>query len=499
MSDIISIANLSLSTSQQTLLQLPEFRSKLGEVHAVLGESGSGKSLLLKCLIGLLPPNITASGDIRIQIPSIDTAEFNQWTSKDWYRIRGKHIGMVFQEPLSALNPQMTCGAQLQEAWDIHAAPSDTNSESEIRERLSDVGLGADVDRVLSSYPHQLSGGQRQRVVIAMATLHKPQIILADEPTTALDFFSRKKVLNDLVNVIRKFNATLIWVTHELEVVAEYADRITVLRKGQLIQTGSTQYVLQTSPHEYVQALLNAIPKRKLEVCSFGPPALEIHELGKQYPNKTQALQHFNAHLAPGETLAVIGTSGSGKSTLAKLLVALESPSSGQITLNGHPLSKIPPTGIQMVFQDPFSSLNKRHTALDAMLEVRKVCFPKETKIERLERVGQGLKEVALDAELWIKRPTQMSGGQRQRLCIAKALASNPKILILDEAVAALDPLVQEQVLDLLRKIQKERSLIFVFITHDLAVASHVADKMVFLERGEIKPIPEEWLQHMPQ
>ena len=214
MSDIISIANLTLSTSQQTLLRLPEFRSKLGEVHAVLGESGSGKSLLLKCLIGLLSPNITASGDIRIQIPSIDTAEFNQWTSKDWYRIRGKHIGMVFQEPLSALNPQMTCGAQLQEAWDIHAAPSDTNSESEIRERLSDVGLGADVDRVLSSYPHQLSGGQRQRVVIAMATLHKPQIILADEPTTALDFFSRKKVLNDLVNVIRKFNATLIWVTH---------------------------------------------------------------------------------------------------------------------------------------------------------------------------------------------------------------------------------------------------------------------------------------------
>ena len=151
-----------------------------------------------------------------------------------------------------------------------------------------------------------------------------------------------------------------------------------------------------------------------------------------------------------------------------------------------------------MVFQDPFSSLNKRHTTLEAMLEVRKVCFPKETKTERLERVEQGLKEVALDAELWNKRPTQMSGGQRQRLCIAKALASNPKILILDEAVAALDPLVQEQVLELLRKIQKERSLIFVFITHDLAVASHVADKMVFLERGEIKPIPEEWLQHMP-
>ena len=498
-SDIISIENLALSTSKQTLLQLPTFHAKLGEVHAVLGESGSGKSLLLKCIIGLLPPNISATGDIQIQMPGVPISDLSQCTPKDWYRIRGKNIGMVFQEPLSALNPQMTCGAQLKEAWEIHAAPTSTKSDSEIRERLSDVGLGADIDRILTSYPHQLSGGQRQRVVIAMATLHKPQIILADEPTTALDFFSRKKVLNDLVNVIRKFNATLIWVTHELEVVAEYADRITVLRKGQLIQTGSTQEVLQTSPHDYVQALLNAIPKRKLEIADFGLPVLDIHELGKRYPNKTQALQNFNTQLAPGETLAVIGTSGSGKSTLAKLLVALESPSSGSITLNGNPLSKIPPTGIQMVFQDPFSSLNKRHTALEAMLEVRKVCFPKETKIERLDKVAQGLKEVALDAELWNKRPTQMSGGQRQRLCIAKALASNPKILILDEAVAALDPLVQEQVLALLRKIQKERALIFVFITHDLAVASHVADKMVFLERGEIKPIPEEWLQHMPE
>lgn len=496
--NLISIDNLLIEAKGKRLLNLPSFTSTLGEVHAVLGESGSGKSLLLKCLIGLLPDNLTAKGNINIEFQQPNLNVKDHWSRKNWEQIRGKHIGMVFQEPLSALNPQMTCGAQLSEAWAIHAETKDKKSVSEIRERLSDVGLGVDIERILKSYPHQLSGGQRQRVVIAMATLHKPRIILADEPTTALDFFSRKRVLTDLVNVIRKFNSTLIWVTHELDVVADFADTITVLRKGELIQSGSVKEVLTKAPHEYVTQLLNAIPKKKQVEANNDVPSLSIEHLGKVYPNHTRALHEFNSNLAPGETLAVIGTSGSGKSTLAKILVALETPSEGKITLNGKPLSQIPPTGIQMVFQDPFSSLNKRHTAVNAMLEVRKVCFPKEADAERIKWVEQGLDEVALDRELWQKRPTEMSGGQRQRLCIAKALASNPKILILDEAVAALDPLVQEQVLKLLKKIQKERQLIFVFITHDLAVASHVADKMIFLERGQIKEIPEEWLQHMP-
>lgn len=496
--NLISIENLRIESKGKTLLNLPSFTSTLGEVHAVLGESGSGKSLLLKCLIGLLPDNLTAKGKLQIEFQQSHLNSENHWNRKNWPQIRGKHIGMVFQEPLSALNPQMTCGAQLAEAWAIHAEPKEKKSESEIRVRLSDVGLGEDIDRILKSYPHQLSGGQRQRVVIAMATLHKPRIILADEPTTALDFFSRKRVLTDLVNVIRKFNSTLIWVTHELDVVADFADSITVLRKGALIQSGSVKEVLNEKPHEYVMQLINAIPQRKRLEENNEKPSLSIENLGKIYPNNTRALRSFNSNLAPGETLAVIGTSGSGKSTLAKILVALETPSEGLITLNGKPLSQIPPTGIQMVFQDPFSSLNRRHTAINAMLEVRKVCFPLESYEERLKRVEQGLDEVVLDRELWEKRPTEMSGGQRQRLCIAKALASNPQILILDEAVAALDPLVQEQVLKLLKKIQKERRLIFVFITHDLAVASHVADKMIFLERGQIKEIPEEWLQHMP-
>ena len=498
MQEIISIHNLKVLASDKTLLNLPSFSSKTGEVHAVLGESGSGKSLLLKCLIGLLPKNLHSEGSIALDIENLGQANVANWSQKDWIHARGKHIGMVFQEPLSALNPQMTCGAQLQESWEIHAPENQRKSKTEILERLSDVGLKEDAQRILDSYPHQLSGGQRQRVVIAMATLHKPEIILADEPTTALDFFSRKKVLSDLVSVVRKYNATLIWVTHELDVVADYADCITVLKKGELIQSGSTDVVLKQSPHSYVKALLDAIPQKKINKSVGENVTLSIDSVSKVYNNQTKALSNFNTALAPGETLAVIGTSGSGKSTLAKLLVALEKPTNGHITLNGLPLSSYPPTGIQMVFQDPFSSLNRRHKAIDALLEVRKVCFPKESVNERLKQAQNGLKEVALDEDLWEKRPTQMSGGQRQRLCIAKALASNPSILILDEAVAALDPLVQEQVLKLLQKIQKERALIFVFITHDLAVASHVADKMVFLERGEIKEIPQEWLSHMP-
>lgn len=496
--NIIQIKNLVISSGEKTLLHLPTFEAAESEVHAVIGESGSGKSLLLKMLIGLLPKNLSATGIINFDINGVPDLPLSQWTYKNWLAARGLHVGMVFQEPLSALNPQMTCGAQLREAWNVHAPKNQKNRDADCLERLADVGLADDAERVLKSYPHQLSGGQRQRVVIAMATIHKPRIILADEPTTALDFFSRKQVLTDLVHVVRKLNATLIWVTHELDVVADFADRVTVLRRGELMQSGLVNDVLKERPSAYVQALINALPQRKTVELNTENVVLQVKALGKKYGNGMQALSDFGTELKRGETLAVIGTSGSGKSTLAKILVALETASTGTITIEGIPLRHHPPTGVQMVFQDPFSSLNRRHTAWQSMMEVRKVCFPKELESERSAGVERGLNEVAFGPDLWHKRPTLMSGGQRQRLCIAKALASNPSILILDEAVAALDPLVQQQVLILLRKIQIERQLIFVFITHDLAVASSVADKMVYLERGQIKPIPTEWLAHMP-
>lgn len=493
----ISITDFRVHSEHKELLHIPALHIKEATVHAIIGESGSGKSLLLKHLMGFLPQNLHTSGSTQINIQD-KIREIPLTAKEQWLSIRGKSIGMVFQEPLSALNPQMTCGKQLWEAWSIHAPKELRKSPEFIKERLQDVGLGDMYERVMQSFPHQLSGGQRQRVVIAMATLHKPEIILADEPTTALDFFSRKKVLSDLVYLVRKLGSTLLWVTHELDVVSSFADEITVLKRGELIQTGSVEQVLQKQPAPYVSELLDALPKKKKVTVPLRNHDLSIYQLHKKYPNGVQALNNFSVDLSSGQTLAVIGTSGSGKSTLAKVLTALESPSSGSVSILGKPLAKYPPTGIQMVFQDPFASLNKRHTCLQAMLEVLQVCFPGEAKERRLTLAQNGLNEVGLDATFWHKKPTEMSGGQRQRLCIAKALASNPKMLILDEAVAALDPLVQRQVLELLQKLQKEKQLIFLFITHDLAVASSIADEMVFLESGCIKPIPPSWLEHMP-
>jgi ABC-type glutathione transport system ATPase component len=496
MSPKIRMLNFTVSHQQKNLLELEEFIAYPGEVHAVIGESGSGKSLLLKQILGFIPKNLQVSAKMTLDL---STGIFQSESQQEFeaMSLRGKYIGMVFQDPLSALNPQMTCAKQLMEAWNVHAPKKDRNHWDVILERLHDVGLTDETQRILTSFPHQLSGGQRQRVVIAMATLHRPEILLADEPTTALDYFSREKVLQDLLKVVKKQQSTLIWVTHELDVVSKFADRVTVLRKGVLVQTGTTQEVLQERPEPYVKELLAPLPKKTIIPSELSVYTLEIKALSKVYPNKTRALDQINLSVEAGQTLAVIGTSGSGKSTLAKILVALEHATEGTVLFQGERLASRPPTGIQMVFQDPFSSLNRKQTAVETLVEIRSVSFPREHKKVSLEKAIQGLKEVALDEDLWYKKPTEMSGGQRQRLGIAKALACSPKALILDEAVAALDPLVKKQILDLLLKIQAERKLLYIFITHDLPVAACIADQWVFLKNGKQESLPQEWRELM--
>lgn len=488
----ITIDNFLIQTSNAELLRLPHWNAKAGKIHAIIGESGSGKSLLLKTIMGLLPADLNSKGDLNVETAEMEFNPLNCAEDK-WLSIRGKEIGMIFQEPLSALNPQMRCGAQLEEAWFIHKQSTKKASKQAILKRLSQVGLKDIADRVWSSYPHQLSGGQRQRVMIAMSTLHNPPIILADEPTTALDYFSRKTVLEDLIKLVKELGSTLIWVSHELDVVQDYADTITVLRKGELIDTGSVKQVIDT-PHPYVAELLKALPLPKVGLIPDGDPHIEIRDIGKVYPNKTRALQGININLSKGQTLGVVGTSGSGKSTLAKILVALESPSEGKVCIEGVPISKIPPTGIQMVFQDPFSSLNRRHTAIQAMDEILRVRFPSLNNSEREIKMRRWLEGVDFPSHLWNKRPTEMSGGQRQRLCIAKALCTEPEILILDEAVAALDPIVQQQVLETLERLQHENGLVYLFITHDLQVAKHVSDKWIYLDKGRVSELPKQWM-----
>jgi len=349
----------------------------------------------------------------------------------------------------------------------------------------------------LSAYPHQLSGGQRQRVMIAMACVHEPPLILADEPTTALDSVARQQVMRDLERICKDQGSALLWVSHELDLVKQYAEGVTVLRKGVCMAQGSRDEVFGANAHQYVKELIEAMPSGVwVKPLDEYVPVLQILDLGKTYQQKgyeVKALRGFTDILHRGETLAIVGLSGSGKSTLAKLLVALELPTGGSVLLNSESLKRKPPTGIQMVFQDPYSSLNPNDKSIDAVSEV--VRFVKNCSREEAEiRSKELLSEVGFDLRLAGAYPHEMSGGQRQRLCIARALASDPKVLILDEAVAALDPLVQKQVLDLLLGLQRDRGLAYIFITHNLEVARAIAHRIVFLEKGEQQALPSDWL-----
>lgn len=493
---IIQINKLRIQANNKTLLYIESLCCNAGEIHAIIGESGSGKSLTLLTIIGLLPKNLTVSGEVILWNDNtfIDLLTLSD---KDFQAYRGKLIGMVFQEPMSALNPQLKCGKQMMESFLVHGKKSEALET--ISNKLEKVGLGHMVDRIMDSYPHQLSGGQRQRVMIAMASLHNPLVLLADEPTTALDSFSRKQVMEDFTRLALEMNCALIWVSHELDLVANFANQITVLRKGELIEQGITNEIINNPQHPYVIELLDAVPKPKAQLNIPQNPVLLVKNVFKVYgkgKNQVNALNDYSVSLSPGETLAVIGTSGSGKSTLAKLLVALEKPSSGEIQLHGNHIPSKPPTGIQMVFQDPFASLNRNHTAIFAVSEIISLKNSSISKKELNEQAIKVLNDVGFDERLMNAKPDQMSGGQRQRLCIAKALCTNPEVLILDEAVAALDPLIQKQILDLLRDIQLTRKLIYIFITHNLDVAKSLADKWCYLDNGIEKEIPSEWLIH---
>ncbi len=490
---LLKIENLTIDANNpfKRLLLVENLQLNAGEIHAVIGESGSGKSLLLKTVLGLLPKGLTSQGKCLLQNESLENI--------DWLKIRGKHIGMVFQEPMSALNPHMTCLAQLKESWQIHAPSSEKNSLDTIYTRLEAVGLGFLKDRPSRTYPHELSGGQRQRLMIAMATLHKPELILADEPTTALDFFSREAVMRDLIKIAQEMGSAVLWVSHELDLVRKFAHRITVMKRGEVLQQGDISEVFR-NPVPYLEELVEANPKEKELKATEGEIYLEVKNLKKSFltrggnsTTRVLALDGFSVALSQRQTLAIIGTSGSGKSTFAKLLVGLEKPDSGEVWLNGKPLKLQPPTGVQMVFQDPLASLNLRQSAKQAMIEILKLKHPQKRKEEYEQIAVELLRKVGFDDRLIEARPRQMSGGQRQRLCIAKALATEPKVLILDEAVAALDPLIQKQILDLLKEIQQSEGLIYLFITHNLDVARSMADVSIYLNEGKMAEIPESW------
>jgi ABC-type glutathione transport system ATPase component len=490
---LLKIQDLQIHAGSNLLVHLPNLHLESGEMHGVVGESGSGKSITLFVIMGLISNQLKVSGSVQFE-----GVELVGLQDDVWQTLRGKRIGMVFQEPMSALNPQMKCGKQLMESAMIHEPNVDIAKEK-VDRKLDQMGLGEIKERIMKSYPHQLSGGQRQRVMIAMACVHEPPLILADEPTTALDSLARQQVMADLQRVCKEQGSALLWVSHELDLVKQYAENVTVLRRGVCITQGTCSDVFSDQAHGYVRELLNAMPKGVwVNPIESQVPVLEINHLTKEYgdkPNTVKALLQFNEVLMQGETLSVVGLSGSGKSTLAKLLVALELPTAGEMLLNQRALLKRPPTGIQMVFQDPYSSLNPNAKAIDAVLEVVEWVNKGNTLTDHREKAMLLLEEVGFDLRLSEAYPHQMSGGQRQRLCIARALASEPKVLILDEAVAALDPLVQKLVLEMLLELQKKRGLSYVFITHNLEVARAISHRIIYLEKGEKKALPEEWLR----
>ncbi len=490
---LLKIQDLQIHAGSNSLVHLPNLQLESGEIHGVVGESGSGKSITLFVIMGLISNQLKVSGSVQFE-----GVELLGLQDDVWQTLRGKRIGMVFQEPMSALNPQMKCGKQLMESAMIHEPNVDIAKEK-VHRKLDQMGLGEIKERIMKSYPHQLSGGQRQRVMIAMACVHEPPLILADEPTTALDSLARQQVMADLQRVCKEQGSALLWVSHELDLVKQYAENVTVLRRGVCVTQGTCSDVFSDQAHGYVRELLNAMPKGVwVNPIEGQVPVLEINHLTKEYgekPNTVKALLQFNEVLMQGETLSVVGLSGSGKSTLAKLLVALEQPTAGEMLLNQRALLKRPPTGIQMVFQDPYSSLNPNAKAIDAVMEVVEWVNSGNTMSDHREKAMMLLEEVGFDLRLSEAYPHQMSGGQRQRLCIARALASEPKVLILDEAVAALDPLVQKLVLEMLLELQKKRGLSYVFITHNLEVARAISHRIIYLEKGEKKALPEEWLK----
>ena len=481
---MLHIQSLSICRDDKVLSSIPDLLIEKGKTYGIIGESGSGKSLFLLSVMGLLPKALKTSGNITFEVEN-GTLSLIQANQEVLRKLRGKYIGMVFQEPLSDLNPQRKCGWQLMEALEVYQKINKEKGKEICLKALSEVGI-EQPERIFNAYPHQISGGQRQRVMIAMATIHKPTQVLADEPTTALDPETAEKVLETLVQVCENMGSSLILVSHDLPLVMKHCGHITVMQHGQVVVSGSSQDVLDAEKmHPYVKALTDALPVGKREAL---PPMVEefnAEKLGKAYiqgEKKFTALHDVSFKLKRGEGLAVLGFSGSGKTTLAKILTGLETADNGSVQFNGESILNKRPTGVQMVFQDPFSSLNTEISNRETILEVLNLQGLLGTDAD--DSVMNLFKQVGLDEDLLNRYPHQLSGGQRQRLCIARALASKPQVLVLDEAVAALDPLVQKQILDLLKSIQETTGVIYIFITHNPAAARYLCHQFLMLEAG---------------
>jgi len=478
-----------------------------GGTLGLIGESGSGKSMTALALMGLLPEGAQCSGAMRLGQTELQDLDETQWC-----RVRGKRIAMVFQEPMTALNPLHPIGRQLAEPLRLHRGLRGAAARAEALHLLERVQL-PQAARRLAAYPHQLSGGQRQRVMIAMALAGQPELLLADEPTTALDTTLQREVLNLIATLVREDGMGLILISHDLDVVADRVQNLLVMRDGAMVESGPTAAVFAHPTQPYTRELQAARPRladpapMRTQVApvidATQAPLLRVQGLSQRYrlprehllqaAPRLQALQAVSFELHAGRTLGVVGESGSGKSTLGRLVMALETPQEGQVLFNGQDLNRLNAAALraaraqfQMVFQDPYGSLDPRRSVLQTVTEPLLALGSMPPPLQARERAAAALAEVGLRSSDLDKFPHEFSGGQRQRIAIARALITRPRLIVADEALSALDVRVQAQVLRLLQDLQERHGTAYLFISHDLAVVKQLCDEVLVLNQGRV-------------
>jgi len=517
---ILDVSDLCISLGDQQIIRDVSFNLEKNSVLGLVGESGSGKTLTALSMVGLLPVGIhISSGKIRyyqddrsINLHSINRHDFNA--------IRGNQINMIFQEPMTSLNPSMKCGKQALEPLMIHKKIGTKTAREKVLHLFNEVHL-PNVKRIYNAWPHELSGGQRQRVMIAMALTTEPKIIIADEPTTALDVTVQKKILDLLDELKNKYNLNIIFISHDLQVINHICDNVAVMYKGRIVENGSTKQIMDHPVDPYTRGLiackpsLTEKPYRLPTVSQYlrnekpvKPPIksqtetinnevlLKVCNLTVGYgkgKKRFQAIKNLSFEVFKGETLGLVGESGCGKTTLGRAILQLIESEDGNISYRGKPLNQIKKrelrkirNKIQIIFQDPYSSLNPGKTIGNIIEEPLKLHNRESSKSERAGKVATILRQVGLSEGSINQYPHEFSGGQRQRIGIARALACNPEFIILDESVSALDVSIQAQVLNLLNDLKEEYQLTYIFISHDLTIVKYMSDRLIVMADGTI-------------
>ncbi|MFD2869104.1 dipeptide ABC transporter ATP-binding protein [Kurthia populi] len=485
------------------------FSLNKGETLGIVGESGSGKSVTARSIMRLLPspPSLLKGGSIQFL-----GQELTNKSDKEMEKIRGKEISMIFQDPMTSLNPTIKVGVQIAEGIRKHRDVTKEQAKRETIELLELVGI-KDAENRFKQYAHEFSGGMRQRVMIAMALACQPELLIADEPTTALDVTIQAQILRLMKQMQQKFETSIILITHDLGVVAGMCDKVIVMKEGEIVEANTTEEIFKNPQHPYTKRLLNALPKlhekKKIKPTPELPadmdpsvPLLEVQSL-KQYftvekGQQFKAVDNISFAIQPGETLGLVGESGSGKTTTGRSILQLNTPTDGDILYKGMAVNRLSRKKLktlrkemQIIFQDPYSSLNPRMKVLDIIgkpLDLHKLV---KTKAERTQRVEELLELVGLEKEHAMRYPHEFSGGQRQRIGIARALAVNPKFIICDEPLSALDVSVQSQIVRLLEDLQQKLGLTYLFIAHDLSMVKHICDRVAVMNNGKIVELAE--------